>query len=274
MLHDLGVGAARWERLQSTGEWLQVTPIHFRHAATPLTFEMQVHAGGEWLGARGALFADSALRWLDVDVPEPLAAEFLVHRSLRFVPPWMTIHTSKLWDPRSAIVHNGIRTTTAARAIVDLASTGIPARAIEHAMEASIRRRRTAVSRILDELALVDTPGRRGRRLLKQLLLDAGGESDLERRFLRLVRTAGLPRPTCQVPFRDSNGRAIRVDFQFGHVLVEVNGVLGHSSESDRRKDARRRNELQQRGFVVLEFTTADVIDEPERVLATLRRSL
>ncbi|MFM2077323.1 MAG: hypothetical protein RJA49_1213 [Actinomycetota bacterium] len=274
MVDDLGVPRARWHAMQANGEWIQVTPTHFRHAATPLTFEMQVRAGAEWLGHRGALFGTTALHWLSVDIPEPRKAEFIVPRARRSVANWMVIHTSKLWDPKDAITHNGVRTTKAARAIVDLASIGACAKDLERAIDATVRCRRAAVSNVLDELALVDREGRHGRRVLRELLLDSGGESALERRFLRIVRQAGLPRPVCQVPFRDAAGRAIRVDFLFGTVVVEVSGRLGHVSDSDRRRDAQRRNALQQQGFTVLEFTTAEVIEEPDTVIDTLRRSL
>ena len=76
--------------------------------------------------------------------------------------------------------------------------------------------------------------------------------------------------------FRRNTTRAIRVDFLFANerVVVEVSGRVGHASDADRLKDARRRNELTQRGLVVLEFTTAHVIDDPNYVLTTLRTSL
>ena len=55
-------------------------------------------------------------------------------------------------------------------------------------------------------------------------------------------------------------------------VAVEVGGRRGHSSDAERAKDARRRNELQALGFVVLEFTYVDVHERPGYVLAMLRR--
>ncbi|CAB4986230.1 MAG: DUF559 domain-containing protein [Actinobacteria bacterium] len=76
--------------------------------------------------------------------------------------------------------------------------------------------------------------------------------------------------------FRANGTTVARVDFRFPgtNVIVEVSGRLGHSSDSDRRKDARRRNHLQQAGQIVLEFTTADVIETPDHVLQVLIRSL
>ena len=111
--------------------------------------------------------------------------------------------------------------------------------------------------------------------MLDELLLDTGGHSDLERRFLALVRQAGLPRPRCQRIF-DRRKTLARVDFSFEPkpVIVEVSGRRGHASDAERAKDARRRNELQELGFVVLEFTNRDVRDKPSYVIATLRRHL
>ncbi len=109
--------------------------------------------------------------------------------------------------------------------------------------------------------------------MLREILLDSGGESFLERRFLGLVRAAGLPRPTCQVVFATS-GRVMRVDFEFrSSVVVEVTGRFGHTSDRDRQKDARRRNALQQIGKTVLEFTTIDVMSAQDYVLTTLHTS-
>ena len=78
------------------------------------------------------------------------------------------------------------------------------------------------------------------------------------------------------ISFRTAASRAIRVDFLFAaaRVVVEVSGRVGHASDADRRKDARRRNQLQQAGFVVLEFTTGLVMDEPQYVVETIRTSL
>lgn len=98
----------------------------------------------------------------------------------------------------------------------------------------------------------------------------------LERRFLRLVRSAGLPRPCTQVAFKGKSTRAMRVDFLYeaSAVVVEVSGRVGHASDADRRKDSHRRNALQQRGFVVIEFTTADVMSDPGYVVETVRRAV
>lgn len=269
------LGEHAWERRQSAGLWVQLTPGHYRHAATAPTFEIHVRAGSSWLGSRGALFGATALRWLGADVDEPRRAQFLVPRARRSIPNWMTIHTTTRWDNRDVIRHRGVRTCTATRAIIDMATQRVSARDLERAIDSAVRLRLTALPRLRQRLAGLSGTGRTGCRLLRELLLDSGGESYLERRFLALVREAGLPRPECQVVYRRDGATVARVDFRFpGSIVVEVSGRLGHVSDRDRQRDARRRNQLQQMGQVVLEFTTADVIDDPVYVLATLRRSL
>lgn len=277
LLRELRVDPQQWASRRRSGAWVQVTPLHYRHVATPFTFEMQVHAGSEWLGRRGALFGTTALHWLGVTDNAPTRAEFLVPRARRSIPNWMTVHTSALWNPTDATRHHGVRTTTAGRALVDMASLMPPARALEAMIDNAVRLRKTSVSNLRREFEQVERQGRRGVALLKEVMLDAGGESFLERRFLTLLRNAGYPRPECQVNYRADGRHIARVDFRMGNVVIEVTGRLGHSSDRERQKDARRRNALQQIGVVVIEFTTADVIDDPGYVLRTLepqRRTL
>lgn len=271
---ELEISPYRWRKLRHLGWWLPVTPVHFRHVSVPLTFEMQARAGTEWLGRHSALFGSSALHWLGVPSPEPRRAEFLASRARRSAITWMIVHTSQRWDRADVINHNGVRTSTAARAIIDLAFHERSARRIEAAIDESIRLRLTSLPTLRRRLAKLSGTGRHGCRLVRELLLDSGGESFLERRFLRIMRDNGLPRPECQVTFRDATDKVLRVDFVFGAVVVEVSGRLGHASDRERQRAARRRNELQQQGVVVLEFTTADVIDDPDHVVRTLRRSL
>jgi len=176
--------------------------------------------------------------------------ELVVPRKRRSLDPSVVLHTTKQWHTEDLLRRDGVRTTSVNRTIIDLAASGHIVSSIENA------------------------PGRPGIRLLRAILLDSGGESFLERRFLRLVRDARLPRPICQVVY-STTGRVIRVDFEFRgtEVVVEVSGRFGHTSDRDRQKDARRRNALQQLGKEVLEFTTIDVLSSPDYVLETLHTS-
>ncbi len=272
MVRDLGVSAARWERLRHDEAWIEMVPGVWRHAATPPTWELEVRAGTMWLGKDAGLHAAAALRWLGVEGFNEAAVDFLVPRSRRHIPPWLNLHTTTRWSRGDFVRKDGVLCSTATRAIIDLAATSTP-RVVESAIDSGIRMRLTSVPTLTSRLRDLGGSGRTGTRLLRTLLLDSGGESALERAFLKLVREHGLPRPATQVVYRADTDLAIRVDFEYvGHdVVVEVSGKRGHSSDADRGRDARRRNELQRIGKKVIEFTTADVLEDPAYVVATLR---
>ena len=144
------------------------------------------------------------------------------------------------------------------------------------AIDSAVRLRLSAPLVIEERLATLRGSGRYGVRLIDRLLVDSGGESILERRFLRLVREAGLPRPSTQRRIRRADRHVARVDFLYERqrMVIEVSGRLGHSTPSDRAKDAQRRNELQDLGFVVYEYTWGDVTRRPGFVIESLRQRL
>ena len=92
--------------------------------------------------------------------------------------------------------------------------------------------------------------------------------------FLRLVRAAGLPRPVTQHRVRSDGRHVARVDFLYpeARVVIEVSGRLGHSNPADRSRDAQRRNELQDLGYRVYEYTCGDLSCRPDFVVNTLRQ--
>jgi Protein of unknown function (DUF559) len=271
-----GVNDSLWYRLVGDGVWVPMVPGVFHHAATIVTTEMQIRAGSRWLGPRGRLFGDASLWWLGIDVDEPSRVSFQTKRESRHVPPWMDLHTTASLVPADTISRRGVPCSSAVRSVLDWATCMPSARMLERAIDDAHRRRLLAIPRLTSRFRETGGRGRPGTVLLRELLLDSGGESHLERRFLSLMRVSGLPRPDCQIIHRRGGKTVARVDFQFPHskVVVEVSGRRGHSSDAERDADARRRNTLQGRGFVVIEFTTAHVIDDPAYVVATVRSQL
>lgn len=251
-------------------------PTVWRHAATPETWELRVRAGALWLGKEAALAGQSAARWWGLDRFQNVeSVEFVVPRGRRSVRG-IELHTTLDWHAKDLLRHDGIRVTTVTRSIIDMSGHGVSLRRIEAAIDSGVRLRRTSIPTLVRRIAELDQPGRRGLRRLREALLDGGGESDLERRFLRLMRHSGLPRPVAQVRVPRSTAGAMRIDFLFpqASLMVEVSGRLGHASDRDRQKDARRRNALVDAGLRFKEFTTIDVIEDPDYVVNEIRRSL
>jgi very-short-patch-repair endonuclease len=122
-----------------------------------------------------------------------------------------------------------------------------------------------------DELtSLVESlPGRRGIRKLRILLgTYTRTDSNLERRFLRLVDRAQLPRPETQTWLL-----GFRVDFFWPELglVVETDGLTYHRTPAQQALDRKRDQSLTAAGFTCLRFTNAQVELEPATVIATLR---
>ena len=121
------------------------------------------------------------------------------------------------------------------------------------------------------ESLLLRHPHRRGCRTLRALLRDAGGpsltRSEAERRFLALIRNAGVPRPLANAVVH-----GLEVDFHWADrgVVVEVDGFAHHSHRSAFENDRRRDGILAAEGLTVLRFTWRQIQREPERVLVRL----
>jgi hypothetical protein len=268
--------SGQWCRRVEGGSWRQVAPGVWCHVATPVDWRLQARAGLKSLGREAALHGRTAATWWDLGEFEIEEAEFVVPRARSAHAFPYVLHTTRHWESRDLLVHDGLRLTSATRTIVDLAMGSVPAGDIEKVIDDAMQKKLTSLPTLRRRIDQLCGRGVPGSALMKALLLDSGGESFLERRFLELIRRAGLPKPTCQVVHREDGKRIARVDFEFPgtNVIVEVSGRLGHVSDRDRQRDARRRNELQQTGHIVLEFTTTDVLDGQAYVLETVTQQL
>jgi hypothetical protein len=257
------------------GRWMRVGVRAFRIAGAPTTWEQVLTAGLLDLGpeARVSQRAASALYGFDGFPRAPV--EFVMPRAGGGAESIWKVHTTLTLAPIDVAEVDGFRCTSAARTIVDLARVASAAE-LERAIDSAMRDGWVSPVFLRRQLERLRGSGRAGVRLIDELMPDTGGHSDLERRFLALMRRAGLPRPTCQAVIRRDGRNLARADFRFDPypVLVEVSGRRGHASDAERAKDARRRNELQHEGYVVLEFTNAQVRQEGPYVVAMVRSAL
>jgi len=162
----------------------------------------------------------------------------------------------------------GLPVTDVVSTLLDLASCE-PRRHVERAINEA------------DRLDLIDPEGLRaaiepiqakrpGRASLCALLDSqtfALTDSELERRFLKLVREAGLSHPQTQAWV---NG--FRVDFYWPDLglVVETDGLRYHRTAAQQRKDRLRDQAHTVAGLTVLRFTAAQVRYEASLVRETL----
>lgn len=194
------------------------------------------------------------------------AEHVIVARSARWEHDGIRPHRPRRFDrERDSVVVDGIRVTTPARTLLDLAAVLAP-RQLREALE------RARVRGIVTDDALRDVlarhPAHRGTRRLGRALAGPHTRSALERAFLALCREHGLPEPRANVPF----GRwTIDFVFEGTDVVVEVDGGQHAGAwAQDAEKDA----DLRAAGRHVIRRTWWDVTRDGARTAATVRAAL
>lgn len=263
-------------RLVSSGSIERVAPRVYAISGVPRSHRYRLRLGLLSLGERSWISYEAAAALHGLDRSKPNVVEFTVPRSKRGIDLPFIVHTTDMIKPIDFIEVEGFRTTSATRTIIDLAHGRAHPQRVEAAIDSAIRLGLSSPEVIAKRLETLRGSGRWGCRLIDDLIIDAGGHTMLERRFLQLVREAGLPRPRTQVVHRKNGRHVARVDFLFDEasVVVEVSGQLGHSTPLERARDAQRRNELQDIGRRVYEYTWEDVTKRPAYVRSTLVQRL
>jgi very-short-patch-repair endonuclease len=165
------------------------------------------------------------------------------------------------------VVNDGIPVTTVVRTLVDIAAS-LPRGALERAVNEADRLGLIDPETLFD--ALEPHSGKRGVGPLRSMLGERTfrlTDSELERRFLRVVADASLPTPLTR---RRLNG--FRVDFFWPDLglVVETDGLRYHRTPAQQARDRVRDQAHTAAGLTPLRFTHAQVRFEPEHVRATL----
>jgi len=181
-------------------------------------------------------------------------------------------HRSAL-HPHDALVRDGLRVTTPARTIVDLAAhrSGRALRDVVERAQDLGRFNPDDIGATLDR-----TPRRPGTTRLTDLIALTQPDKDkarsyLERLFVKLARDARLPRPEVN---QDIAGRHRDFAWPARRLIVEADGYRYPSSKQARARDARRDRELTARGWRPVRFTYEEIAFEPGDVARELTRLL
>ena len=244
----------------------------FKFAGTPLTWKMQLMSALGDLGPLARADGRSAGALLRLDGFRPGAVEIWAPREYRNRSAAAVVRTSSC--PATAADHvsvDGIRCVTAERLILDSLLFRLTKEEIHNAIDSAIRMRLVDEHRLRRRIFEELPANSRHRQLLIAAMIDTGGESALERRFLALIRRAGLPRPTLRRVYREGTRIIARVDAEFpSGLIVELDGHGTHSTREQRKNDAQRRTELTLRGRRIITFTYDDVHGRPEWVIEVL----
>ena len=172
--------------------------------------------------------------------------------------------------------------TSQARTVIDLARLVGPER-LTVAVDCGLRNGGFSEDLLHRRIVALRTRGRYGIPKLLDVIAGSevirGGHSWLEREFLRLTATAGLPQPQTQQILSRAGDRLVRVDCHYPgtNVVVELLGYRFHRSSAEMRRDAERANALLLDGYAPFQFTyeqIAGTSTDATVVVATVKAAL
>lgn len=264
----LGLSAAAIDHRLAIGR------LHRIHPAVYAVGRPELSRKGRWMAAvlvcgEGAMLShESAAALWEIRSAER-AIEISVPVGKRPRPPRSIIlHRRTNLSAEDLSHYNGIPVTGLTLTLVDLAAR-LPADEVEAAVNEADKLdliRPEKLRAMLDEA--LRRPGRGAlKRILDRHTLHLT-DSELERRFLRLVHKSGQPMPLTQARV---NG--FRVDFYWPelNLVAETDGLRYHRTAAAQAADARRDQAHAVAGTQRLRFSHAQIVYEPGYVLAVLR---
>ncbi|MGH7500778.1 MAG: type IV toxin-antitoxin system AbiEi family antitoxin domain-containing protein [Longimicrobiales bacterium] len=224
-------------------------------------------------GARAALSHRSAAElWqllpdLKDSVPVEVTTAEGDHRR-----PGIRVHHVRTVKANEVTALDGIRITTPARTLYDLASA-VEERALERALATAFDRCMTNRAELRSLLRRHSgRPGTsRLRALIERETEPALTRSEAEERLLLLIRRAELPLPASNVRV---GGCEVDFFWRMQRLVVEVDGYAFHSSPGTFERDRRRDAVLAAAGVRVVRVTWRQLVSEAEAVLVRLGQAL
>jgi len=170
-------------------------------------------------------------------------------------------------DRRDTTTWRSVAVTTVPRTLVDLAAVLDPEQLARACHEAGVLHRATPNQ---VEQVLARRPTAPGAGRLRQVLQ---GDvhvtlSKLERRFLDVLKQAGLPLPLTNKP---AGGRRVDCRWPERRLTVELDSYRYHRSRYAWEQDRRREREAHARADAFRRYTSGDVFEQPELMLTELR---
>jgi hypothetical protein len=271
--------AAGWTRSQiatrvDRGEWHRVFPRVYILGSPELIPLAMESAALLSFGGRAAVS-----HWTATAISELLKLrlrmiDLTVARAAVRARPGVRTHLVDFLDAKDVRYRTGLRVTSPARTVVDLAIEA-SSNELEHAIAEAVARRLMRDDELIDALgrAPQNHPGaaRLRARLdhAPDLLLHT--QSPGERIAFPLILEAGLPRPRL-----NQYVEGLKVDMHWPQhkLIVEVDGFQYHGSRQAFENDRRRDQILTAAGYTVIRITWLQLTNEPYRVIAAIAQAL
>ena len=277
-IFELGFDHAAFRHLVRGGDWCRRSPTVLELLGTPRTDAQELMLALLDAGTAATLsHHTAAARWgLSGFSLFPVHVTESRERGRRASDTKAIIHQPRLLLPEHLIMLDGIRTTTPARTLFDLAAV-LHAGRVERALDNALAAHLTTIPRLTTMLRQLAKKGRPGITVMRALL-DARPPSyvppasGLESRFQQLARKAGWWTFERQVDVGDEHGWLARVDFveRAERLIVEVQSDRFHTALLDVHADQRRMGLLRAAGWRVYEAIEHDLWYKPAKIIHDL----
>ncbi len=185
------------------------------------------------------------------------------------IHPGIRLHRVAILPRPDVTTINGIKVTSIARTICDLAATE-STRDTEHALQEALFRDKTidrAVAAVLTR-----EPRRRGARVIRSLLKDPRlTRSERERRILKLIDQAQLPKPLTNVHL---HGYVADVYWPHHNLILEFDGWQGHGHRLAFESNRKRDQVMLAAGLRTLRVTDRQLTNEAIALVARIAQTL
>ncbi|MEX1043872.1 MAG: DUF559 domain-containing protein [Acidimicrobiia bacterium] len=274
-LMSLGFTARMIEGRLRRGQWSIVTRGLYRLAASDNHRDVLKSVLAAWPGAVASHDSAAQLHGFPHVPAERLVVSHHSRTTFRF--PGVEVRRTHDLDAWHLTEVDGIRTTTVARTIVDLAADRSAA-LIGRTVDQLISDGRVELFEVEAVVAAVARRGKPGMKTIRKVLETRSGPdrsgSLLERKGRTLIRDAGLPPPVSEYPIPWTVSRRFDDAYPERKLAIEWDSRRYHGQRAAFEADRARDRDAAVHGWRILRFTWEDVTRYPDRVVDTVRALL
>lgn len=278
--HEHGLSDHQLRSRVQSGFLVQTGPNTFRVAGSPITKEAELRHVVLDIGEPSWVSGPTAAALHGFDGFSLRRPYHVILPRNRFVTrPGVRTHRSDTIDPIDRTHIGDLPVLSATRTMIDISSFSTSAQ-LAAALDSGIRDGLLSEDLLHRRVVALRSQGRYGLPLLAEVIagfeVTRGGHSWLEREYLQLVESAGLPRPELQQVLSRAGDRLVRVDCRFPgtQIVVELLGYRFHRSRREMTRDAARANALLADGFQPYQFTYEHIVTDRDYVIATTAGAL
>lgn len=278
---DAGCPEGLIDRRLATGFWIRLHRCVYVRSDAPRLPGQEVLAAVLACGVPAAASHRTAGHiWGLEGVTLPRRPQVLILAPRHLRVDGVDVRRSRSFRPQDIEVAGGLPVTSLTRTLIDLAGE-LDDDHLEDALDDAIRRGAVRAKSLLHRIDGGPRRGVEGIGRLRELLGVRTGRSVAESRpenaLRRLLVRKGLGDPEIQYVVRDRGGRIVaRVDLAYPdeRVAIEYDGYRHHTGRKAYSRDSWRQAGLEEAGWVVRRFTSSDLDECPDRVVAMLERLL